>query len=183
MIKKFFLAIQRCTKNDDTAPLIITKVGEFLRLVSPRIITWFEKLYQTHKRGFHPIPKLLKITLLCLTFFNPLLGFWKSDETLFLVFDILCHTFYSNSKILSDQLYQTEGHLMEQRAEQSVYRCHLLHQTSGGQVLEGQSDNTKLILYQLTLVYNMVLHLELLSSVSLYFPVILSLMPYKLVLT
>ena len=31
---------------------------------------------------------------------------------------------------------------MEQLAEQSVYHYHLLHQTSGGQVLEGQSDNT-----------------------------------------
>lgn len=32
---------------------------------------------------------------------------------------------------------------MEQLADRSVYRCHLQQQTSGGQVLEEQSDDRK----------------------------------------
>lgn len=32
---------------------------------------------------------------------------------------------------------------MEQLADRSVYRCHLPQQTSGGQVLEEQSDDRK----------------------------------------
>ena len=43
----------------------------------------FEKLYQTLERLFHQIIQTFRSS------FNPLLSVWISDETLFLVFDIL----------------------------------------------------------------------------------------------
>ena len=52
----------------------------------------FEKLYQTLERMFHQVFKHLKWVkkkLGCASFFNLLCGIWISDETLFLVFDIL----------------------------------------------------------------------------------------------
>ena len=52
---------------------------------------WFEKLYQTFERVFHPKSKYLEVGLKklgCASFFQPLLGVWISDETLFLVFDM-----------------------------------------------------------------------------------------------
>ena len=51
-----------------------------------------EKIYQTLVRGFHHMSKHLKIRQkysATRRIFNSLLGVWKCDETLSLVFDIL----------------------------------------------------------------------------------------------
>ena len=61
-------------------------------LIFSKNYEWFEKLYQTFERVFHLISKYLEVGLKklgCASFFQPLLGVWISDETLFLVFDIL----------------------------------------------------------------------------------------------
>ena len=61
-------------------------------LIFSKNYEWFEKLYQTFERVFHPISKYLEVGLKklgCASFFQPLLGVWISDETLFLVFHIL----------------------------------------------------------------------------------------------
>ena len=51
-----------------------------------------EKLYQKLPSVFHLISRHLEVGLKklgCFSFFNPLLGFWISDKTLRVVFDIL----------------------------------------------------------------------------------------------
>ena len=61
---------------------------EFLQ----ELLKSFEKLYQTLERVFHQISKHFEggyKNSTCTSFLNPLLSVWVSDETVFLVFDIL----------------------------------------------------------------------------------------------
>ena len=74
--------------------LIIIKSGELLLWFSPRIINGLRSYIKHSKGCFIRYPntlKLVKKKLGCASFSQPLLGVWISDETLFLVFDILLH--------------------------------------------------------------------------------------------
>ena len=71
---------------------IIIKFGKVLLWFSPRIINALRSYIKHSKECFirYPITsKLVKKNLAAPRFFNPLLSVWISDETLFLVFDIL----------------------------------------------------------------------------------------------
>ena len=87
--------------------LIIIKSGELLLWFSPRIINGLRS-YIKHSKGcfiWYPNTlKLVKKNLGCASFFQPLLGVWISDETLFLVFDILLVT----TELLSTKWYKTK---------------------------------------------------------------------------
>ena len=68
------------------------KIRRSFALIFSKIYQCFEKLYQTLERVFHQISKHFEVGLknsAAPRFFNPLLSVWISDETLFLVFDIL----------------------------------------------------------------------------------------------
>ena len=55
------------------------------------VFVWIEKVYQTLEKVFHLIPKHLEFRQkysATRRIFNSLLGVWKCDKTLFLVFDI-----------------------------------------------------------------------------------------------
>ena len=72
--------------------LIIIKFCELLLRISPRIINSLRSYIKHSKEGFLLFPntsKLVKKNSAALRFSNLLLGVWKSEETLFLVFDIL----------------------------------------------------------------------------------------------
>lgn len=72
--------------------LIIIKFGEVLLLISLRIINILRSYIKHSKNSFirHPnTPKLVKKYSAAPRFFNPLLSVWISDETFFLVFDVL----------------------------------------------------------------------------------------------
>ena len=72
--------------------LIIIKFGELLLWISPRIINGLRSYIKLSKGRFIRYPHTLKLVekkIGCASFFQPLLGVWISDETLFLVFDIL----------------------------------------------------------------------------------------------
>ena len=72
--------------------LIIIKFGELLLWISPRIINVFRSYMKHSKECFiryQNTSKLVKKNSGCASFFNPLLSVLTSDETLFLVFDIL----------------------------------------------------------------------------------------------
>ena len=72
--------------------LIIIKFGELLLWFSPRIINALRSYIKHSKECFIRYPntsKLVKKNSAAPRFFNPLLSVWISDETLFLVFDIL----------------------------------------------------------------------------------------------
>ena len=73
--------------------LIIIKFCELLIRISPRIINSLRSYIKHSKKCFLPFPNTSKLVkkkkLGCASFFQVLLGVWKSEETLFLVFDIL----------------------------------------------------------------------------------------------
>ena len=73
--------------------LIIIKFGEVLLCgFSPRIINVLRSYIKHEEECFIRYPntsKLVKKNSAAPRFFNPLLSVWISDETLFLVFDIL----------------------------------------------------------------------------------------------
>ena len=72
--------------------LIIIKFCELLLRISPRIINSLRSYIKHSKECFLLFPntsKLVKKNLATPRFSNLLLGIWKSEETLFLVFDIL----------------------------------------------------------------------------------------------
>ena len=69
--------------------LIIIKFGEVFLLISQRIINVLRSYIKHSKKSFirHPnTPKLVKKYSAAPRFFNPLLGVWISDETLFFCF-------------------------------------------------------------------------------------------------
>ena len=71
---------------------IIIKFGEVLLCFSPRIINALRSYIKHSKECFiryTNTSKLVKKTPLRIVFLNPLLSVWISDETLFLVLDIL----------------------------------------------------------------------------------------------
>ena len=68
------------------------KIRRRFALIFSKNYQCFEKLYQTLERVFHQISKHFEVgskNSAAPRFFNPLLSVWISDETLFLVFDIL----------------------------------------------------------------------------------------------
>ena len=72
--------------------LIIIKVRELLLRISPRINNSLRSYIKQSKECFLLFPntsKLVKKNLAAPRFSNLLLGVWKSEETLFLVFNIL----------------------------------------------------------------------------------------------
>ena len=72
--------------------LIIIKFCELLLQISPRIINSLRSYIKHLKECFLLFPntsKLVKKNSAAPRFSNLLLGVWKSEETLFLVFDIL----------------------------------------------------------------------------------------------
>ena len=89
--------------------LIITKFGKKFALIFCKNYQCFEKLYQTLERVFHQISKFFVVGLnnsAAPRFFNSLLSVWISDETLFLVFDILHETdFFLLSILLEKKLF------------------------------------------------------------------------------
>ena len=75
--------------------LIIIKFCELLLRISPRIINSLRSYIKHSKECFLLFPntsKLVKINSTAPRFSNLLLGVWKSEETLFLVFDLLHQT-------------------------------------------------------------------------------------------
>ena len=71
---------------------IIIKFGELLLRTSPRIINSLRSYIKNSKECFLLFPntsKLVEKNLAAPRFSNLLLGVWKSEETLFHVFDIL----------------------------------------------------------------------------------------------
>ena len=74
--------------------LIIIKFCELLLRISPRIINSLRSYIKHSKECFLLFPntsKLVKKNSAVPLFSNLLLGVWKSEETLFLVFDLLLH--------------------------------------------------------------------------------------------
>ena len=72
--------------------LIILKFCELLLRISPRIINSLRSYIKHSKECFLLFPnnsKLVKKNSAAPRFSNPLLGVWKSEETFFLVFDLL----------------------------------------------------------------------------------------------
>ena len=72
--------------------LIIIKFCELLLRISPRIINSLRSYIKHSKECFLLFPntsKLVKKNSAAPLFSNLLLGVWKSEETLFLVFDLL----------------------------------------------------------------------------------------------
>ena len=72
--------------------LILIKFGDLLLRISPRIINSLRSYIKHSKECFHLIPntsKLVKNNSAAPRFSNLLPGVWKSEETLFLVFDLL----------------------------------------------------------------------------------------------
>ena len=77
--------------------LIIIKFCELLLQISPRIIKSLRSYIKHSKECFLLFPntsKLVKKNETQLSFSNLLLGVWKSEETLFLVFDLLLETLH-----------------------------------------------------------------------------------------
>ena len=75
--------------------LIIIKFGEVFLWLSPRIINALRSYIKHSKECFIRYPNtsnLVKKNSAAPRFFNPLVSVWISDETLFLVFDILLAT-------------------------------------------------------------------------------------------
>ena len=71
--------------------LIIIKFGELLLRISPRIINGLRSYIKHSKECFVEFPntsKLVKKNSAAPRFPSPLHSVWKSEETLFLVFDI-----------------------------------------------------------------------------------------------
>ena len=63
----------------------------------------YEEIYQTLETVFHPISKHLEFRQkysASRLIFNSLLGVWKSDETLSLVFDILFRIYVNDFFVL-----------------------------------------------------------------------------------
>ena len=74
--------------------LIVIKFCELLLRISPRIINSLRSYIKHSKECvllFPNTPKLVKKNAASPRFSNLLLGVWKSEETLFLVFDPLFH--------------------------------------------------------------------------------------------
>ena len=72
--------------------LIIIKFGELWLRISPRIINSLRSYIKHSKECFLLFPntsRLVKKNSAAPRFSNLLLGVWKSEETLFLVFDLL----------------------------------------------------------------------------------------------
>ena len=72
--------------------LIIIKFWELLLRISPRIISSLRSYIKHSKECFLLFPntsKLVKKNSAAPRFHNLLLGVWKTEETLFLVFDLL----------------------------------------------------------------------------------------------
>ena len=72
--------------------LIIIRFCELLLRIFPRIINSLRSYIKYSKECFllfPNTPKLVKKTSAAPRFSNLLFGVWKSDETLFLVFDLL----------------------------------------------------------------------------------------------
>ena len=72
--------------------LIIIKFCELLLRISPRVINSLRSYIKHSKERFllfRNTSKLVKKNSAASHFFNLLLGVWKSEETLFLVFNIL----------------------------------------------------------------------------------------------
>ena len=98
------------------------KIRRSFALIFSKNYECFEKLYQTLKRVFHQISKHFEVGKKnsgAPRFFNPLLSVWISDETLFLVFDILldcCNVSYvcqRNTEKCSDRKHhQHEADLL-----------------------------------------------------------------------
>ena len=85
--------------------LVIIKFGELLLLISVRIINALRSYIKHSKECFIRYPntsKLLKKNSAAPRFFNPLLSAWMSNETLFLVFDIL-------GSLSKDNVYSSEN--------------------------------------------------------------------------
>ena len=81
--------------------LIIIKFCELLLRISPRIINSLRSYIKHSKECFLPFPntsKLVKKNSASPRFSDLLLGVWKSEETLFLVFDILHLRGFNQSK-------------------------------------------------------------------------------------
>ena len=82
--------------------LIIIKFCELLLRISPRIINSLRSYIKHSKECFLLFPntsKLVKKHSAAPRFSNLLLGVWKLEETLFLVFDILLQTMFSPLKV------------------------------------------------------------------------------------
>ena len=80
--------------------LIIIKFCELLLRISPRIINSLRSYIKHSKECFLLFPntsKLVKKNSAAPRFSNLLLGVWKSEETLFLVFDLLLPIFWNLS--------------------------------------------------------------------------------------
>ena len=72
--------------------LIIIKFSELLLRISPRIINSLRSYIKHSKECFLLFPNTSKLVIknsAAPRFSNLLLGVWKSEETLFLVFDLL----------------------------------------------------------------------------------------------
>ena len=81
--------------------LIIIKFCELLLRISSRIINSLRSYIKHSKECFFLFPntsKLVKKNSAAPRFSNLLLGVWKSEETLFLVFDLLLLKLIKNSK-------------------------------------------------------------------------------------
>ena len=75
---------------------ITTKFGELLLWFSPRIINALRSYIKHQEECFIRYPntsKLVKKNSAAPGFFNLLPSVWIPDETLFLVFDVLLHSF------------------------------------------------------------------------------------------
>ena len=81
--------------------LIIIKFCELWLRISPRIINTLRSFIKHSKKCFLLFPntlKMVKKNSAAPRFSNLLLGVWKLEETLFLVFDILLLKLINNSK-------------------------------------------------------------------------------------
>ena len=84
--------------------LIIIKFCELLLRISPRIINSLRRYIKHSKECFllfRNTSKLVKKNAAVPRFSNLLLGVWKSEETLFLVFDLLHHNYIVFEKLRS----------------------------------------------------------------------------------
>ena len=77
------------------------KIRKSFALIFARIINALRSYIKHSKECFIRYPNTSKLA--ALRFFNPLLSVWISDETLFLVFDILHETDFSLLSILLEK--------------------------------------------------------------------------------
>ena len=90
--------------------LIIIKFCELLLRISPRIINSLRSYIKHSKEGFLLFlntSKLVKKNSAAPRFSNLVLGDWKSEETLFLVFDLLLPQWKSSMILPENTLHET----------------------------------------------------------------------------